>query len=82
MLFVGYQKLRGSGFNNEPAETMLNLFITLEPPLVQPTFVKPRVESDETLEVRKRCHIWKRLVIPKREANVFLLLKLAFSRQL
>ena len=65
-MLTGYEKdpaeAEQIGINTE--ETMLSLFITLEPPLPQPTALRPRFESFEDTRVLKMIHQWKTTLGP------------------
>lgn len=69
-LLNGYEKDsvdESAGVNTD--ETMLSLFITLEPLLKQPVVISPRFESAEDQAVLRSVKRWQSLLLPKRPVS-------------
>ncbi|KXS14582.1 hypothetical protein M427DRAFT_498440 [Gonapodya prolifera JEL478] len=69
IVLLNYEKNRSTARENEitigvdgSMDTLLHLFITLEPPLARPDPLSLRFKSDEAQRVLEMCETWKRTV--------------------
>ncbi|KAJ3340876.1 Coiled-coil and C2 domain-containing protein 2A [Gonapodya sp. JEL0774] len=69
LVLLNYEKNRSAARENEiligvdgTSETLLHLFITLEPPLARPEPLNLKFRSDESPKILEMCEAWKRRV--------------------